>query len=97
MKKGEDGKIIKNVLFTLKPKKSKDPAPGQYETDNSIRKTQWPSHIFAFHKEKNQTYIGRIGEIINKYFIFRQNSKVQDRCSRDRQVQRLGKKFQFVK
>ena len=37
--KGEDGKVIKPTVISLKPKKTKDPAPGSYEVAESIKKT----------------------------------------------------------
>jgi hypothetical protein len=55
-KKGEDGKIIRPVI-SLKTKKTKDPAPGSYEMEDSFKKTQWPKKMFLFGKQKMNTYI----------------------------------------
>lgn len=60
MKKLDDeGKPIKLTSFSLKPKKSKDPAPGSYEVVDAITKTQWPKNMYAFNKQKNNTFIGK--------------------------------------
>ncbi len=51
VKKAEEGKTGKSASVSLpggKQKKTKDPAPGSYEVEECIRKTQWPKNIFAF-------------------------------------------------
>jgi hypothetical protein len=45
------------VKADLKSKKSKDPAPGSYNVEDSIRKTQWTNKIFAISKSKTHNYV----------------------------------------
>ena len=44
----DEGKPIKYNSFSLKPKKSKDPAPGSYDVVEAVVKTQWPKNMYAF-------------------------------------------------
>lgn len=58
--KDAEGKDKRPEPFSIKAKKTKDPAPGSYEVIECIKKTQWPKNMFAFHKEKQNTYVDRI-------------------------------------
>ena len=52
-------KRIKEVNTDIKPKKTKDPAPGTYDIEECYRKTQWGSNIYHISKNKNKTYVGK--------------------------------------
>ena len=44
----------------IRPKKTKEPAPGSYNIEDSLRKTQWRSRIFKIPNTKNNSYIGNL-------------------------------------
>ena len=50
-------------------KKTKDPAPGTYNTEDAFRKTQWANRTFMVPKSKNKSYIGTLSLIINDNYI----------------------------
>jgi hypothetical protein len=58
--KDAEGKDKRPEPFSIKPKKSKVPAPGSYEVEECIKNTQWAKNTFAFLKEKQNTYVDRI-------------------------------------
>ncbi len=45
--------------MSIKPKKSKDPAPGSYNVEDCYRKTQWGNSIFTVGKCKDSNYVGK--------------------------------------
>ena len=61
---------VKLKSYSIKPKKTKDPDPGSYNVDESIRKTQWPSRIFLFSKTKSNNYVGKLCPLLSDIFIF---------------------------
>lgn len=48
--------------FSIKPKKTKDPAPGSYNVEDAIKKTQWGTNVgvFMIPKSKNRNFVGKI-------------------------------------
>ena len=54
----DEGKPIKRS-FSIKPKKTKDPAPGSYDVIEAIQKTQWGKSSFPIQKCKNNTFVGK--------------------------------------
>ncbi len=46
-------------MISIKQVKTKDPAPGSYNVEESFTKTQLPQNtMFIFSKEKTNTYVG---------------------------------------
>ena len=57
------GGRVKSVETGIRFKKTKDPAPGSYNIEESIRKTQWgASHIHVISKGKKKDFL----EIISR-------------------------------
>lgn len=49
----------------MKKIKTKEPAPGSYEVEEAIKKTQWPKNMFAFQKQKVNTYVDQVVKLKN--------------------------------
>ena len=45
------------VDFSIKFKKTKDPAPGTYNVEECFRKTQWGNSVHTIGKGKLNTYV----------------------------------------
>lgn len=41
----------------MKPKKTKDPAPGSYNVEDVFKKVLWPKNMFLFSKRKTTNYV----------------------------------------
>lgn len=54
---GEKKDGAKEVV-SIKPKKTKDPAPGSYNVEDCYRKTQWGNSVYSIGKCKVTNYVG---------------------------------------
>ena len=45
-------------VISIKPRKTKDPAPGSYNVEDCYRKTQWGKAFFTVPKCKDNNYVG---------------------------------------
>lgn len=52
----------KEESFSIKPKKTKDPAPGSYNVEESFVKTQWPKNQYLFNKEKMNNFLDMVAK-----------------------------------
>lgn len=59
----------KGADLDIKPKKTKDPAPGSYNIEDAFRRTQLPKSNYSISKGKYKSYIGKLISLLTSIDI----------------------------